>query len=203
MKNLESISDLLPEGVTEATLNKICTLVDSVITEQVEERATSLEAKVHGFLRMKIEDLKEHALKELESENETFRNAKIFESLKSLMALELSSKDDDNAVQRVMSDNEDLSEEVALLASELKTSLEESSSLEQTIHALSSKVSALEEEKRTLQEKTEALEESKQKPFKSSEQAIVISDNVDTPQRTKVTNEFLTEDVMKFMPFNN
>jgi len=55
-EKVQNIAELLPEGLTEATLNEIAELVNSVINEQVEEQSRMLEAKVQAFLRMKIDD---------------------------------------------------------------------------------------------------------------------------------------------------
>ena len=98
MTEIKSIAELLPEGLSEETVTQIAELVDSVIKEEVNERVKLLEAKVKGFLRMEIQSIKEHALKELQEESEVYRNAQLFESIKSLMALELSEKDENNEV---------------------------------------------------------------------------------------------------------
>ena len=39
------IAELLPEGLSEAAITEIATLVDTVISEQVEEKVTLLETK--------------------------------------------------------------------------------------------------------------------------------------------------------------
>ena len=55
MSKFDSISQLLPEGLTEETVSEIATLVNEVISEEVENKVKDLENKVHGFLRMKID----------------------------------------------------------------------------------------------------------------------------------------------------
>ena len=197
----DNITELLPEGLTEATVSQIAELVDSVISEQVEEKVKELEAKVQGFLRLRVDEVKDHAMKELELENDTYKNAKLFESIKTLMAIELGSNDEDSAVGKISGENVQLEEEVDVLTEELKAALTENSNLETTIYALSGKIDNLEETERTLQGKVEYLEEAKEKPFKSSEKAVVISENNDEPRRIS-ENEFLSEDIMKYMPFN-
>ena len=57
MSKFDNISKLLPEGLTEDTVSEIATLVGEVITEEVENKVKDLENKVHGFLRMKIDEL--------------------------------------------------------------------------------------------------------------------------------------------------
>jgi len=197
----DNITELLPEGLTEATISQIAELVDSVISEQVEEKVKELEAKVQGFLRLRVDEVKDHAMKELELENDTYKNAKLFESIKTLMAIELGSNDEDSAVGKISGENVQLEEEVDVLTEELKAALTENSNLETTIYALSGKIDNLEETERKLQGKVEYLEEAKEKPFKSSEKAVVISENNDEPRRIS-ENEFLSEDIMKYMPFN-
>ena len=197
----DNITELLPEGLTEATVSQIAELVDSVISEQVEEKVKELEAKVQGFLRLRVDEVKDHAMKELELENDTYKNAKLFESIKTLMAIELGSNDEDSAVGKISGENVQLEEEDDVLTEELKAALTENSNLETTIYALSGKIDNLEETERKLQGKVEYLEEAKEKPFKSSEKAVVISENNDEPRRIS-ENEFLSEDIMKYMPFN-
>ncbi len=108
MSKFDNISQLLPDGLTEETVSEIATLVSEVISEEVESKVKDLETKVHGFLRMKIDEVKSHALSELEQENETFKNARIFESLKALMALELNSGDEDNAISQTRREYEEI-----------------------------------------------------------------------------------------------
>ena len=52
MSKIKSIAELLPEGLTEETVNQIAELVDVVIKEEVNDRVKLLESKVKGFLRM-------------------------------------------------------------------------------------------------------------------------------------------------------
>ena len=206
MSKFDSISQLIPEGLTEETVNEIATLVSEVISEEVENKVKDLENKVHGFLRMKIDEVKKHAISELEQENETFKNARIFESLKALMALELNSGDEDNAVGQTRREFDEIQEENDVLIRELNTALTECSKMENTLRVLSGKIENLEEERVDLQEAVLSLEESATLPFKSSEQAVVISDDVDSEEiaaqqvEPGYSNEFITEDMMAFMP---
>jgi len=206
MSKFDSISQLLPEGLTEETVAEIATLVSDVISEEVENKVKDLENKVHGFLRMKIDEVKSHAIAELEQENETFRNARIFESLKALMALEINSDDEENAVGQTRREFDEIQEENDVLVRELNTALTECSKMENTLRVLSGKIDSLEEERVDLQEAVLSLEESATLPFKSSEQAVVISEDVDSEEvatqqvEPDYLNEFITEDMMAFMP---
>ena len=98
MKDMKNIASLLPEGLSEEAIKDIASMVSETINEQVEERVGLLEAKVNSFLRTKIDDLKNHALAELEQENPVFRNARLFESVRTMMTLELNAEDSDTAI---------------------------------------------------------------------------------------------------------
>jgi len=205
MSKFDDISQLLPEGLTEETVSEIATLVSDVIAEEVENKVKDLENKVHGFLRMKIDEVKDHALAELEQENDTFKNARIFESLKALMALELNSGDEDNAINQTRREFDEVQEENDVLVRELNSALTECSKLENTLRVLSDKVETLEEERQDLHEAVVSLEESSKLPFVSDEKAVVISEEVDSESPktvdTQYGNEFLNEEMMAFMPF--
>ena len=201
------IAELLPEGLSEAAVSEIAMLVNSVITEQVDEKIRSLEAKVQGFIRARVDTLKDQAVRELQEENETMRNASLFESVKTLMALEMTKDDEDNAISDLVQEQQEYEAEVDILTEELKKSFDETEKMNTSLKALSRKVDRLEEDKATLLEAVVVLEESKQLPFKSSEKAIIISEDVDkkearTPAPQELNN-LLTPEVMKFMPQSN
>tara|TARA_Y100000034_G_scaffold106155_1_gene134668 strand:+ start:2456 stop:3076 length:621 start_codon:yes stop_codon:yes gene_type:complete len=195
----KSIADLLPEGLSEETVDSIASLVTSVVEEQVEDRMQILDAKVHAYLRMKIDEVKEQALTELEYENDTFRNAKLFENLKSYMSIEMSRTDEASTINALTEANESTLEEVSVLTEEISTILVENNKLEQTLAVLTDKIKNLEGDKEVLQEEVATLEEVKEQPFKSSEEALVISDDVDKSSTNKRvrSNEFLTEEVLR------
>ena len=201
------IAELLPEGLSEAAVSEIAMLVNSVITEQVDEKIRSLEAKVQGFIRARVDTLKDQAVRELQEENETMRNASLFESVKTLMALELRKDDEDNAISDLVQEQQEFEAEVNILTEELRKSFEENQKLVTTVDALSTKVGKLTEDKETLLEAVDILEESKDKPFKSSEKAIIIAEDVDKKEANKPDvqdfNDLLTPEVMKFMPHSN
>ncbi len=205
MSKFDDISQLLPEGLTEETVSEIATLVSDVIAEEVENKVKDLENKVHGFLRMKIDEVKDHALAELEQENDTFKNARIFESLKALMALELNSLNEDNAINQTRREVDEVKEQNDVLVRELNSALTECSKLENTLRVLSDKVETLEEERQDLREAVVSLEESSKLPFVSDEKAVVISQEVDSESPktvdTKYAHESLNEEMQALMPF--
>ena len=201
------IAELLPEGLSEAAVSEIAMLVNSVITEQVDEKIRGLEAKVQGFIRARVDTLKDQAVRELQEENETMRNASLFESVRTLMALELRQEDEDNAISDLVQEQQDFEAEVNILTEELKKSFEENERLATSVNALSTKVGKLEEDKATLLEAVDVLEESKDQPFKSSEKAVIIAEDVDKKEAQRAeaqsVNDLLTPEVMKFMPHSN
>ena len=205
-KKKKTLDQILPEGLSESAVKEITGLMQDVINEQVEEKVKLLEARVTSFVRANIDSLKEQAVKELELENDTFHNAQLFETVKSIMAVELDKDDEDSAVKILANESRELEGEMGLLSNELDRVLKENSKMQAVISALSDKTDMLDEERNSLLEVNshlenvvETLEESNKKPFKSSERAMVVSENNVGVQRTG-DNEFLTEDVMKFMP---
>ena len=209
MKNKQEqvlpIAELLPEGLSEAGITEIANLVNTVIEEQVNEKVTQLEAKVKGFIRLRIDDLKDQAVRELQEDNTTVRSAKLFESVKTLMALEINSEDEDNVISDLVKEQRDSEEEVNILTEELRKAFSENDRMEVLVTSLSNKVEKLEEDRSTLTNTVETLEEAREKPFKSSEKAVIITSNVDEKSKTQEVydNDFLTSEVMKFMPSNN
>lgn len=212
MSNLENIADILPDGLSESTVEQIFQLVDSTINEQVEKQIGLLEAKVNAFLRTKIDQIKEQALIELAEENQTFRNAQLFESVRALMALELNDGDEQNALSEISEQNQEIQEEFDLLTEQLNQVIEENEKLQSTVKVLSGKVSLtesalneLESQKEQLLEEVENLVAERDEAFTSSEQAVVVSqaDREINEERTQTfTNEFLNDEVMRYMPFS-
>tara|TARA_Y100000034_G_C6782345_1_gene349788 strand:+ start:144 stop:791 length:648 start_codon:yes stop_codon:yes gene_type:complete len=211
MEQMNDIAQLLPEGLSDDAVNEIAKLVDQTISEQVEQAVKNLESQVVAFVRTNVEELKEQAIRELELENDTFRNAQLFESMKSLMAVELKDEDEAIALTSIVCENKNLEEESHFLTSEIDKYMKETTRLESIIEAQSGKIDKLAnreqkvlEQANALKEATQRLEESGPKPFKSSEQAQLVSENRDernqvANQRT-VLNEFLSEAAMNLMP---
>ena len=198
------IAELLPEGLSEAAISEIAALVNNVIAEQVEDKTRELESKVKGFIRARVDELKDQAMRELHEENETIRNASLFESVKTLMSLELNKDDENHAISDLVEEQKEFEAEVTILTEELRKSFEENEKINTSINALSKKVGKLEEDRSDLLEAVEILEESKDQPFKSSEKAVIITEDVDKREANKpdaqAFNDLLTPEVMKFMP---
>jgi chromosome segregation ATPase len=214
MSNIKNIADILPEGLDESTVEQIFQLVDSTINEQVAEKIGLLEARVTAYIRTKIDDIKEQALTELSEESEVYRNARLFESVRTLMSLELNTDDQDNALSEMTGQYGELQEEFDVLNNQLASLVEENQRLENTVRVMDKKVSIaestaseLETAKAQLLEEVENLEAAKDEAFVSSEKAVVVSKadleiNEERTQTNK-SNEFLTDEVMKFMPFTS
>ena len=209
-KKLTNIAKVLPEGLDESTVEKIFTLVDSIINEQVEAKVEILEAKVNAFLRTKIDQLKEHAISELTEEHEMFRNAKLFESVRTLMTLELNDQDESSLIGEMKSQSDELEEEVTVLSEQINRLVLDNEKLQNTIKVLDSKVNLseqktrkLEKEKMKLVEEVRNLEASQDDVFQSSEKAILISESEKPVSvREQVGNPFLSPEAMKLMPFS-
>jgi chromosome segregation ATPase len=212
MSNLKNIADILPDGLDESTVQAVFELVDSTINEQVAEKVGLLEAKVNAYLRTKVDRLKEQALAELSEESEVFRNARLFESVRTLMALELNNSDDENALSEITNQHGELQEEFDVLTNQLNALVIENEKLQGTVKVLNDKVSIqenaveeLEGHKVQLLEEVENLVAARDEAFASSEQAVVVSqaDVEINESKTHTGNEFLTDEVMKFMPFSS
>jgi hypothetical protein len=147
MKNnpLEQIAKLLPEGLTEGMIESIATLVHQKIEEEVNAKTDALTIKVKAFLRGQIDSLKEQAIKELELENDAFRNAQLFESVKSIFVTELNNEDEVNAINILASEHQLAENKLEVLASELDKSLKENVKLKNFLKVVSDKNIRLEE----------------------------------------------------------
>jgi len=206
-KKQKTLDEILPEGLSESSVGEITKLMQDVIDERVGDQVAILEAKVASFVRANIDSLKEQAMKELELENDTYRNAQLFETVRSLMSVEMTDEDDANAIKVLTNESKQMEGELGVLTKELDNVLKENNKLQTVVRVLSDKAETLEEERdslmeagSSLHEEMELLKETTKKPFKSSEKAVVVSENNVKVERAGNNNQFLTEDMMKFMP---
>lgn len=205
---LSEIAKLLPEGLTESMIDSIATLVHEKIAEEVNAKTEALTIKVKAFLRGQIDALKEQAIKELELENDTFRNAQLFESVKSLFVTELTPGDEDNTINSLSHDNQAISNKLDILALELDKSLKENVNLKKMFKVISDKNELLEQ---SLVEQKKNLAESRAiRAMRLSDTAEVISKENFQRQGKKLEerkvvakpdggNQFLTEDVLRLI----
>jgi len=204
-ENMASLADLLPEGLSEHAVDEIAKLVDTVIRERVDTEVDGLITKVNSFLRMKVDEIKEYALKELQQDEEFVQNGHLFESMKSLMAINLNEADKESAISDLVNVNEEAQENVSLLTNEVEKLMEDNEKLVSITHALHGKIKLLEKQKFELKEEAETLVESQQLPFESSEKAVMVSNSekgsvAADEEEIQNINEFLTPEVMRFMP---
>jgi hypothetical protein len=205
---LEQIAKLLPEGLTESMVESIATLVHQKIQEEVNVKTDALTVKVKAFLRGQIDSLKEQAIKELELENDTFRNAQLFESVRAIFATELTSDDEVTAVNLLASEQELVENKLQVLAGELDKSLNENIKLKKLLKVVSDKNTRLEE---SLTEQKQNLAESRAtRAMRLSDTAEVVSKETFQRQGKKLEerkevarhdggNQFLTEDVLRLI----
>jgi len=184
-KTLEQIVELLPEGLTETGIEEISQLVESAIEQRVDEEVSTLSTKVSGYLRFKIDEMKELAVKELEAEHETFRALKVYEALKTAIAEDISTKDESSAISQYRKENEELRESLNALSERHDAAVNENQMLEGAVESL--------------REDVASVMETEKAPFKSSEQALVINNENLVENRLpedSELNSFLTEDVL-------
>jgi len=181
---LTQIAKLLPDSLSESGLQEVLKIVNEAVEERVAAEVRLMETKVTGFLRTKIADLKEVARQEIESEDEVLRGYKMFESIKAMIAAEVEASDVDSTIAKQSNEIAELQESLEIVNQRLTDSLHENS-------MLCGKVESLNEE-------NVQLTESAKLPFKSSESAVVITNETDSsrPSPEAVNNIFLTEDVI-------
>ena len=185
MTHNDKLAKLLPEGLSDEGVEAINSLVDGVVEERVASEMSDLNAKVSGYLRLKIDVLKAQAQKELEDSNEVYRAKKVYESLKAIVAEDVQSSDSESVVTLYKEENEKLQESVDELNAKLAKTMTENTTLEGAVE--------------NLREDINSLSEIQKKPFKSSEKALVITNegNNEGAVRNSVDNSFLTEDVLR------
>tara|TARA_R100001082_G_scaffold98437_1_gene66720 strand:- start:270 stop:854 length:585 start_codon:yes stop_codon:yes gene_type:complete len=181
---LQQIAQLLPDGFSQTGLEEVRAIVESAVEERVAAEVKLLETKVSGFLRTKIDNLKEVAREELESNDEILRGYRMYESIRAMVASEAEAQDVDSTVAKHEATIDELQESVKTLNEKLGTSLQQNSMLVDKVESLN--------------EANEQLTESAKLPFKSSESAVVITNETDSrgtsPEASN--NIFLTEDVI-------
>ena len=203
-KKIEDIAQLLPEGITEETIVEIAGVMQGLIEERVQEEVSELTDKVFAYLSMKRQQIQEAALEELHESNDVYRDAQRFRELMGYMAVEYRPEHIDAESEKRLSEATELVEDNEVLARELSESLREQERLAKTIQLLESKVSKREREIESLNESVNTLAEEKETMlFESTEQAVVVTNNVDEEvedeQLESIGNQFLTEEMLKLM----
>ena len=135
-KNLEQIAQLLPDGLSETGIQEILGLVESSVEARVAEEVKLMEAKVSGFLRTKIADLKEVAKKEVESDDEILRGYRMFENIRALVAAEVEASDVDSTISQQNQAIAELQESLEVVNQRLTDSLHENNLLAGKVDSL-------------------------------------------------------------------
>ena len=193
---LTGISSLLPEGLEESTLTQIAQLIAKKIDEEVKTQISDLTVKVTSFIRGNVEKLKEQAVKELELENPTFRNAQMFETVKAIFAVENTADDDISGMGVLASMGESQENQINVLTTELDKLLKENVQLKRAGKLLSEQNDNLKGSLTSFKENVELISK-KAQTKKFSDSAVVVSeqnfqvkDNKDSEEKkaTKSTN---------------
>ena len=203
-KRIDDIAQLLPEGITEETVVEIAGVMQDLIEQRVQEEVGELTDKVFAYLSMKRQQIQEAALEELHESNDVYRDAQRFRELMGFMSVEFRPEYIDAESEKRLSQASELQEDNEVLARELSESLKEQERLAKTIQLLESKVSKREREIESLNESVKNLAEEKETMlFESTEQAVVLTENVDEEvedeQLESIGNQFLTEEMLKLM----
>jgi len=211
-KKIEQIAELLPEGLTETTVEKIATLVQEHVEDKFQKAVKGLEAKVFGFLTVHMDKIKSSALDQLNEENETYRRSNLMNMFMEAASLEFTDRDSKGAMSKLVTENTEAASENNILVNELNEVLTVTDTMEQTLEIMHDKLEKLEEEYDTLEHNFISLQETKKLPFKSSEIAIVQdTDGKVGPgaDRSKSLNESIkradnvflnNEEMMSLMP---
>jgi len=204
-----SVADLLPEGLDENLMISIAKLLSDKINEEVANEVQSLTRKTVAFIRNQIDKLKEQALKELELENDTYRNAKMFETVRSFFAVELTGDDEMSAINALASIGESQDNQIGVLVNEVESLAKENSKLKKSLKIVMDKNKLLESSVTTLSEQMEVTESngSDQAPIMSDSAVVVSENNFKKKEQPKVNenssklknsnNVWLTEDVLQ------
>jgi len=189
-ENLDSVAQYLPEGLDEQTLEKVSELIAVTVQQRVQEKVEDLSMKVQSFIRGNIEKLKEQAIKELELENETFRNAQMFETVRSMFVLENTSQDEVNGMNALASLGEQQEEKNEALLRQVDKLLKENVNLKRQAKVANDKSTMLEEALVTVKDEMESINENSAAERQLSDSALVISeDNFDVKEADEQLNE--------------
>jgi len=187
---IDSVAQYLPEGLDEDTLQKVSELVAVIIENRVEERVSDLSTKVQSFIRGNIKKLKEQALKELELENETFRNAQMFETVRSMFALESTNQDELNGMDVLASLGEQQEEKNKALLRQVDKLLKENVNLKRQAKVSNDKTTKLEEALHSVKNEVSSIRESENAERQLSDSALVVSeDNFKVKEASEKLNE--------------
>ena len=122
---LDKLSEILPDGLSESTINEISKIINEFIKTEIKTRMALLESKVNSFLRLKVDELKIIAEKELALENKEVANAEILSTLRTLLVTESQGDFIDTALQSIKEQNRESNVEVEVLTENISKLLED------------------------------------------------------------------------------
>lgn len=190
---LDKIIKELPGDLSKAGITEIHNLLNEEIESRVQAEVALLESKVSGFLRTKMEQMKDAALQELKASDETYRAVRIYEAVKQLVAGDITSADTDSIANAHAEKIASLEQLLGNLQETLEGAMKENHLLETKLEKEISKNEGLVSENQNLQEQADL-------PFHSSESAVIITNETDTKNdfaEAFSDNHFLTEDVVR------
>lgn len=190
---LDKIIKELPGDLSKAGITEIHNLLNEEVESRVQAEVALLESKVSGFLRTKMEQMKDAALQELKASDETYRAVRIYEAVKQLVAGDITSADTDSIANAHAEKIASLEQLVGNLQENLEGVMKENHLLETKLEKEISKNEGLISENQNLQEQADL-------PFHSSESAVIITNETDTKNdfaEAFSDNHFLTEDVVR------
>lgn len=197
---MEEIAKLLPDNLDESVAIEIANLVSEKINEEVQKVKTELTLKTNSFIRAQIEKLKEHALKELEMENDTVRSLSMYEHIKALVAVETTPDDEVNAINMMALEQTNLQKNVDILAEEMKKVLEENNKYKNVVKIQKDKIGLLESRVSNLQV---SIRENKERAkMEVSGDAVVVSEE-NFKKRETLTESVIAKRNGSFNPFLN
>ena len=202
---IEKIIGTLTEGLSEQSVEEVCSLVDEVVNERVDEQVKLLEAKVSSFLRLKLDEMKTVARQEFEASDENAKALKIYEAVKTLVSTDINHEDMNSALGEYEAKIDELEDSVQSMNESINVAAQENVLLEGKIESLQEAYAELEGDNVSLQEHSEVLEERASLPFKSSESAVIITNNPDRKVLSEqaADNRFLSEDVIRLSQLIN
>lgn len=202
---IEKIIGTLTEGLSEQSVEEVCSLVDEVVNERVDEQVKLLEAKVSSFLRLKLDEMKTVARQEFEASDENAKALKIYEAVKTLVSTDIDHEDMNSALGEYEAKIDELEDSVQSMNESINVAAQENVLLEGKIESLQEAYAELEGDNVSLQEHSEVLEERASLPFKSSESAVIITNNPDRKVLSEqaADNRFLSEDVIRLSQLIN
>lgn len=174
-KLLDSIASYLPNDLSEDVIEKVAQLITTTVEARVQEETETLTRKTFAFVRGNIEKLKEQAIKELELENDTFRNAQLFETVRSVFAVENTAQDELNGLEALASIGEQQEEQNIALVTHVDKLIKENVKLKRQNKVHGDNNKKLEESLVQVKDKVSKIQETSKAERNLSDKALVVS----------------------------